>query len=271
MKVDDKIWPNKTPDFLEFLGTRTKIPKAQWFEVMRIFTEKLLELDPSLLNRLAKNEVIRGTNRIWLSTKRESLQNPHKINDNLYFYGYTGAYDVGRYVDKLLKEFRIDDHNFKIICTDGSSLPPDHAYETITLKENLTSSRLIFENIRKNEEDSEKEIRKNSRVDIHERAKHAKKTAKSCEVTSTYFFRNPWVAADAKLRAEGICQLCNNKAPFNNSYGDPYLEAHHIVWLSKGGDDTIENSVALCPNCHKKMHVLNNKDDVKKLQNLLAK
>ena len=26
--------------------------------------------------------------------------------------------------------------------------------------------------------------------------------------------------------------------------------------------NTIENKVALCPNCHKKMHILNDKDEV---------
>ena len=35
------------------------------------------------------------------------------------------------------------------------------------------------------------------------------------------------------------------------------METHHIEWLSKGGSDTIDNTVALCPNCHKKMHILN--------------
>ncbi|WP_429628901.1 HNH endonuclease [Tunturiibacter psychrotolerans] len=45
----------------------------------------------------------------------------------------------------------------------------------------------------------------------------------------------------------------------------PYLECHHIVWLARGGDDTIENTVAMCPNCHRRMHVL---DDRRKLTEL---
>lgn len=32
-------------------------------------------------------------------------------------------------------------------------------------------------------------------------------------------------------------------------------------WLSKGGKDIIDNTIALCPNCHKKMHILNLKID----------
>ncbi|WP_410175443.1 HNH endonuclease [Plesiomonas shigelloides] len=30
------------------------------------------------------------------------------------------------------------------------------------------------------------------------------------------------------------------------------METHHIVWLSKGEEETITNTVAVCPNCHKK-------------------
>lgn len=52
----------------------------------------------------------------------------------------------------------------------------------------------------------------------------------------------------------------------NDKDGNPYLESHHIIWLSKGGDDSIENTVALCPNCHRKMHVIADEKDVKLLQ-----
>ena len=34
----------------------------------------------------------------------------------------------------------------------------------------------------------------------------------------------------------------------------PYLEVHHKIRLSDGGEDTIDNVVALCPNCHRKAH-----------------
>ena len=43
------------------------------------------------------------------------------------------------------------------------------------------------------------------------------------------------------------------------------MENHHIIDLSKGGEDSIDNCVALCPNCHQKMHLLDLKDDRKKL------
>jgi 5-methylcytosine-specific restriction enzyme A len=42
------------------------------------------------------------------------------------------------------------------------------------------------------------------------------------------------------------------------------------VWLAKGGEDTIANTVALCPNCHRKMHVLNRKLDKEQLSKRAA-
>ncbi|MFA6984211.1 MAG: HNH endonuclease, partial [Sedimentibacter sp.] len=88
----------------------------------------------------------------------------------------------------------------------------------------------------------------------------------SRSVTSNVFVRDAFVAEYAKRRANGVCQLCGQKAPFNNKEGIPYLECHHIEWLSEGGSDTIENTVALCPNCHRKMHVLNLPSDKEKLK-----
>ena len=94
------------------------------------------------------------------------------------------------------------------------------------------------------------------------------KVAHQAVITETYI-RNPYVAKYAKVRAKGICQLCDSKAPFLNKDGSPYLESHHIIWLSKGGADSIENTVALCPNCHKKMHVMNDKADVEMLKRFM--
>ena len=67
----------------------------------------------------------------------------------------------------------------------------------------------------------------------------------------TQIKRDPYIAEFAKRRANGICQLCGLPAPFNNPDGVQYLESHHIKWLSDGGEDSVENTVAVCPNCHK--------------------
>lgn len=69
------------------------------------------------------------------------------------------------------------------------------------------------------------------------------------------FVRNPDVVAEVLLRASGHCELCEKPAPFaRRKNGTPYLEVHHKQQLSKGGEDTIENAIALCPNCHRSEH-----------------
>ncbi len=90
------------------------------------------------------------------------------------------------------------------------------------------------------------------------------------QVTITQRERDPFVSAHVKRRAKGMCDLCNMPAPFKDQKGRPYLESHHVVWLAEGGEDTIENAVALCPNCHRKMHVQNDVEDIKALEVALA-
>ena len=91
------------------------------------------------------------------------------------------------------------------------------------------------------------------------------------EVTSEIRERNAVISEYAKRLAEGICQLCDQPAPFNNRDNEPFLETHHIIPLAKNGVDNVENVVALCPNCHRKMHVLNLPTDVAKLKATVAK
>jgi len=80
------------------------------------------------------------------------------------------------------------------------------------------------------------------------------------------FARNEYIREYAKIRANGICELCEKPAPFRDVYGNPFLETHHVVFLSKGGEDSVNNVVALCPNCHRKIHNLSLEEDVKKLK-----
>ena len=89
---------------------------------------------------------------------------------------------------------------------------------------------------------------------------------KSSTTISVVYTRNRYVAELAKRRAKGLCELCRKPAPFNNASNEPYLESHHIVWLAHRGPDSLENTVALCPNCHRKMHIVNDAKDIRKLK-----
>lgn len=86
-------------------------------------------------------------------------------------------------------------------------------------------------------------------------------------VVSIVYDRDANIVEYTKRQAKGICQLCEKNAPFVKQNGDPYLECHHIIPLSEGGGDTVDNTVALCPNCHRKMHTLNLECDKLALMN----
>ncbi|MGI6556672.1 MAG: HNH endonuclease [Pseudoramibacter sp.] len=43
----------------------------------------------------------------------------------------------------------------------------------------------------------------------------------------------------------------------------------YVEWLSCGGEDSIDNVVALCPNCHRRIHIFNDADDNMRLKKKL--
>lgn len=82
---------------------------------------------------------------------------------------------------------------------------------------------------------------------------------------TTVYDRSVYIKEFARKVAVGICQLCEKEAPFLDKQGNPFLEVHHIHYLSKGGRDSIDNVVAICPNCHRKIHHLELEEDIKKI------
>ncbi len=55
-------------------------------------------------------------------------------------------------------------------------------------------------------------------------------------------------------RANRHCEGCRSGAPFVTPDGSPFHEAHHIDRLADDGPDHPRKAVALCPNCHRKVH-----------------
>lgn len=75
-------------------------------------------------------------------------------------------------------------------------------------------------------------------------------------LTQTLTYQRDQSVVRATLeRAKGVCERCGQSAPFiRKSDNKPYLEVHHRVPLSQGGEDKLENAEALCPNCHREAH-----------------
>lgn len=80
----------------------------------------------------------------------------------------------------------------------------------------------------------------------------------TAERVQKVYFRDPAVKAWVLQQSKGICEFCESNAPFSIIGGAPYLEVHHVVPLSESGADTINNCVALCPNCQRAFHYSEN-------------
>lgn len=87
------------------------------------------------------------------------------------------------------------------------------------------------------------------------RLENADKRPKEIQIVSRGFKRNGDVITAVLERANGVCERCYCKAPFiRKSDNTPYLEVHHKTFLSDEGDDSVENAIAVCPNCHRELH-----------------
>jgi len=133
------------------------------------------------------------------------------------------------------------DGSFSNICSRCNPLNEYHS-------DNLVEYNTILEEQVNNS-------KKLSKVERNVRLGKAQKKPDTIQSTCIVFIRNPDVIAEVLEHAKGICHECGDHAPFYRATdGSPYLEVHHKVPLSEGGDDTVENAIALCPNCHRKVH-----------------
>lgn len=64
-----------------------------------------------------------------------------------------------------------------------------------------------------------------------------------CQLFNPVLKRDQNIARLVRER-DKVCRKCGGK--YN-------LDCHHIISLSKGGEDSVINQVLLCPSCHKKM------------------
>jgi len=94
------------------------------------------------------------------------------------------------------------------------------------------------------------ELRREAELDAEEDVTIETTTTRSVGEYS----RSSKIRRYVKARAGGVCEGCGSPAPFTGSTGEPYLHAHHVHELSDGGSDTPDTVIALCPNCHYRVH-----------------
>ena len=128
-------------------------------------------------------------------------------------------------------------------------------YLSLLVKKELPNPSFVFNAIQENENIVLRKIKNIPESELKKLASLQTDAPHKAYTKATIFIRSPYVVELAKRLAKGICQDCDQPAPFVSKItNEPYLEVHHICPLSEGGKDIIENVIALCPNCHRKRH-----------------
>lgn len=149
-------------------------------------------------------------------------------------------------------------YKFPLELTSKSALSDIDTLKSTVLKKQKSASRL-------NEKDLENAAKNISKLNEELYRHSSNRNSSYRKVISRSFDRDPYIAKYVKLLAKGICSLCDEPAPFKDKNGEAFLHSHHIEYLSEGGKDIIDNCIAICPNCHAKVHALNDPLDRNKL------
>ena len=91
--------------------------------------------------------------------------------------------------------------------------------------------------------------------ELYEKGKQGSESSATKLGSGGRSYRRSAVVREFALRAaNGVCQGCGEDAPFVDTSGEPFLEVHHLHRRGDGGPDDPENVIAVCPNCHRRVH-----------------
>jgi hypothetical protein len=125
------------------------------------------------------------------------------------------------------------------------------------IKNNIHQYNIDYSDI---QQDFEEKVRKAQKLSDKQLEAKLNKTQTNSTPTKIIaqrpvYRRNEYVTESVLRRANGICEKCGRPAPFlRDKDNTPFLEVHHKIPLSEEGYDTMENAIALCPNCHRHAH-----------------
>lgn len=198
-----------------------------------------------------------------IASARDYLNDFKCMMNGQVFHRAMSADAVDYFFDQIAREFGLSALQNAVKATDLHI----HYYEGLG-KGRLYKLRDVCDKYRKNleavvhtnelEKQFQQQVADSIKLQPEARLKrlaNAPTKPKEMQVTTSVFIRNPDVVAQVLHRANGICEACLQPAPFfKKSDGLPYLEVHHKIRLADTGDDSVENALALCPNCHRKFH-----------------
>lgn len=125
-------------------------------------------------------------------------------------------------------------------------------------KSKLLINKLIDKQKIRNKKEHE-DNEKLSDEQLHQKALKVSENNKNTSNNTKYVYvrqheRSETIRDDVIRRAHGVCARCGKKVGPDININIPELQCHHVIPLSDGGKDIIDNCVALCPNCHRHVH-----------------
>jgi len=88
------------------------------------------------------------------------------------------------------------------------------------------------------------------------------KKQEKIKVNGITYKRDQYAVRLIKIIKGHKCEACGYQLIMEN--GNPYIEAAHIIPKYKGGEETLENILLLCPNHHKEFD-LGNRENIQKI------
>jgi 5-methylcytosine-specific restriction protein A len=199
---------------------------------------------------------------ININSARDFINDYRYMMQGRVFQRAMSAPAINYFLSKILEKRGIEAHSLAVSAVDQHI----NYYEQLS-NVTLHSMRAILEahakksapiELAKHIQNFTAAVQESLKDSSSARAARLSKAAKlptKVPVVSYAFVRNPDVVAEVLLRAFGKCERCKESAPFKRKKdSQPYLEVHHIIQLSQGGEDTVSNALALCPNCHRYLH-----------------
>ena len=238
-----------------------KITEAQVFAACQI-AESVFDGEIKAAQGITVLVAAHGLNK---ATASDFINDYKHLLDGTVFKRAMSAFAMRHFMEQIFAERGEQHRNNSVVALRAHITYYEGHYKTKTTMSSMRAVADDFDALRQNPKtdkelattfaDAVERSTQSTRDQRLKRLASARKRPASFSVQSTVFSRNPDAVVETLFRAQGKCEACASKAPFLRAKdATPYLEVHHRIQLSADGEDTVENAIALCPNCHRKSH-----------------
>jgi len=179
------------------------------------------------------------------------VMNFRSIDPRVHGEGMSGAGDTDRRVWADFYDAPSATLRVEALSKEFARLWPEAAAESEEGAEASAAAAILLDEVDQLEKQSLEALVAKYRTQTRSRRQRPRKRT----LAAFDYDRDPLVIAIALKRAGHRCEINACAHPIFDAVGGlPYMEVHHIIPLSEGGPDTIENVACLCPAHHREVH-----------------